>query len=167
LTFYLWCLAVVALDQGSKWWMTHHGSDRALLGDVLRLTLTQNTGAAFGLFQGARGMFVAVGLAAAAGLLFANYVLPPHDKRRVMLALILGGNLGNLVDRARSGRVTDFIDMGIGSARWPVYNVADIAVVCGAAGLAWLLLRDGKPARVAAAPADAVAPAEGTSTDAR
>jgi len=167
LTFYLWCLAVVALDQASKWWMTHHGSDRALLGDVLRLTLTRNSGAAFGLFQGARGMFVIVGLAAAAGLLYANRVLPPHDKRRVMLGLILGGNVGNLIDRARSGRVTDFIDMGIGSVRWPVYNVADIAVVCGAVGLAWLLLRDGKPAAAPPAPAEAVAPAEGTSTDAR
>lgn len=139
--FYITCLAVIALDQATKWCMLHRGSDRPLLGDVLRLTLTQNTGAAFGLFQGARYAFVAISVLAAGGLVYAHRVLPAHDRRRVWLALILGGNLGNLVDRIRLGHVTDFIDMGIGTARWPVYNVADIAVVTGAAGLGWLLLR--------------------------
>lgn len=148
--FYVTCLVVIALDQASKWWMLHHGSDRPLLGDVLRLTLTENTGAAFGMFQGARFAFVGISVAAAGGLLYANHVLPAADRRRVWLALILGGNIGNLVDRIRLGHVTDFIDMGIGQARWPVYNAADIAVVAGALGLGWLLLR---PAAPAAAPA--------------
>jgi len=143
--FYVTCFVVAGLDQVSKWWMLHHGSDRPLWGDVLRLTLTQNTGAAFGLFQGARLAFVGISVLAAGGLLYAHRILPAHDRRRVWLALILGGNLGNLVDRIRLGHVTDFIDMGIGSARWPVYNLADVAVVAGALGLGWLLVRPPAP----------------------
>jgi signal peptidase II len=69
--------------------------------------------------------------------MYANHVLSHFDRaRRIPMALILGGTLGNLVDRVRTGRVTDFIDMGIGASRWPTYNVADIAVVVGAVALA-------------------------------
>lgn len=151
--FYVACLAVVVLDQASKWWMLHHGSDRPLWGEWLRLTLTENQGAAFGLFQGGRAAFVAIGVAAAGGLLYAHRVLPAGDRRRFWLALILGGNLGNLVDRLRLGHVTDFIDMGIGAARWPVYNLADVAVVAGALGLGALLLHPApRPAAVEALP---------------
>jgi lipoprotein signal peptidase len=56
------------------------------------------------------------------------------------MALILGGNVGNLVDRIRLGAVTDFIDVGVGSLRWPTFNVADIAVVVGALTLAGRLI---------------------------
>jgi len=121
--------------------VVHHLESGPILGDLLRLTLTENTGAAFGLFPGARGPFIAISLLAAVGLAYANHVLRPGDRlRRVPLALILGGNLGNLVDRVRLGRVTDFVDMGIGTARWPVYNLADVAVVLGTVSLAVALL---------------------------
>lgn len=140
--FYALAAFVVLADQVAKWCIVHRVGDRSLWGEVLRFTVTQNTGAAFGLFPGARISFIVISLAAAAGLVYAHRVLAPADRRRPFLALILGGNLGNLADRLRTGRVTDFIDMGIGATRWPVYNVADIAVVCGAVGLGWLLLRD-------------------------
>ena len=52
--------------------------------------------------------------------------------KRVCLGLVLGGAFGNLIDRIATGKVIDFIDMGIGSIRWPTYNVADIAVTVGA-----------------------------------
>jgi len=63
---------------------------------------------------------------------------------RVLLGCILGGALGNLVDRIRWGRVVDFIDVGIGTVRWPVFNVADSAVTLGVILLAWNLARSGR-----------------------
>ena len=140
--FYGVCLAVVIADQLSKWLVVHHLHDGAIVGDLLRLTLTENTGAAFGLFAGARLPFIVISVLAAIGLVYANHVLRLGDPRRVFLALILGGNFGNLVDRIRIGHVTDFLDMGLGAARWPVYNLADVAVVAGAVGLGCLLLRE-------------------------
>jgi signal peptidase II len=142
---------------------------RPILGDLLRLTHTENTGAAFGLFQGARLSFVIISIAAAIGLGYANHVMRRGDPRRVPLALILGGNLGNLVDRLRLGHVTDFIDMGIGTARWPVYNLADVAVVAGAVGLGVLLMREAPHGRapVPAPDPEAAPAAEEKSADAR
>ena len=143
--FYLVCGVVVLADQLTKWLMVHSLHNGPLLGDLLRLTLTENTGAAFGLFPGARIPFIVVSILAALGLGYANTLLRRGDPRRVYLALVLGGNLGNLIDRLRLGHVVDFLDMGFGSARWPVYNLADVAVVAGALGLALLMWRT--PAR--------------------
>lgn len=142
MTFYLLCIVTVVLDQASKWFVVHHVENQPVLGDVVRLTLTENAGAAFGLFPGARTSFIAISLVAAIGLVYANHVMRRADRRRILLSLILGGNLGNLVDRIRFGRVTDFIDIGIGNTRWPVFNVADIAVVIGAVGLGLMLLAE-------------------------
>jgi signal peptidase II len=168
--FYLVCGAVVLADQLSKWFVVHHLHNGPLLGDLLRLTLTENTGAAFGLFPGARAPFIVISLVAAVGLAYANAVLRPGDARRIWLALILGGNLGNLVDRFRLGHVIDFLDMGIGTTRWPVYNLADVAVVAGAVGLAVLMLRSAPPEPAPGLASDAggdAAAAEENAADAR
>lgn len=137
MTFYFIALVTVMLDQSSKWAAIHVAHSGPVFGELVRLTLTYNAGAAFGLFPGARGPFIFISGTAALGLMYANHVLPRFDRaRRIPMALILGGTLGNLIDRVRTGRVTDFIDMGIGETRWPTYNVADIAVVVGAIALA-------------------------------
>ncbi len=143
MAFYGIAIVVVVLDQASKWIAIHIADGGPLLGDFLRLTLTYNTGAAFGLFPGARLPFVIISGVAALGLVYAHHVLSSADRaRRIPLALVLGGTLGNLIDRVRVGRVTDFIDMGLGDLRWPTYNVADIAVVAGAAALAARLVTE-------------------------
>jgi signal peptidase II len=149
--FYVLSALIVLADQLAKWIVVHRLDNGPLLGDLLRLTLTENTGAAFGLFPGARASFVAISVVAAGGLVWAHHALRAGDRRRPFLALILGGNLGNLVDRVRLGRVVDFFDMGVGTARWPVYNLADVAVVAGAAGLGVILLAGAVAARRAAA----------------
>lgn len=148
--FALCAALVVALDQATK----SVASSRLLLsepvsvfGDVVRLTLVHNTGAAFGLFPGSRLPFIVVSVLAIAVVLFlvtreAYRGLP----QRVLLGCILGGAIGNLVDRVRLGWVVDFIDVGLGSARWPVFNVADSAVTVGVILLAWYLSRAGHPA---------------------
>ena len=168
--FYALSISAVLLDQVSKWIVVHHLDNGPILGDVLRLTLTENTGAAFGLFPGARLSFIAISILAAVGLVYANHVMRRRDPlRRAALALILGGNLGNLVDRVRVGRVTDFIDMGIGTARWPVYNLADVAVVVGALGLGLILVAEMVAEKRGARPAPGAAESvpEERSADAR
>jgi hypothetical protein len=77
LMFYFVCVAVVLADQLAKWFVVHHMHNGPLLGDLLRLTLTQNTGAAFGLFPGARAPFIVISIIAAIGLAYANAVLRP------------------------------------------------------------------------------------------
>jgi signal peptidase II len=76
----------------------------------------------------------------------------PGDRPRTLsLALVCGGALGNLIDRIRWDRgVVDFIDVGIGTMRWPTFNIADMAVSTGAFMLAWVLWGEDRAAAAAA-----------------
>ena len=119
---------------------------RRLIGDAVRLTLVYNPGAAFGLHLGAysRWIFTALTLGALV-LLYRLYreTRPGDVVRVVAIALVTGGAIGNLLDRLRSARgVVDFLDVGIGTSRWPTFNVADMAVSCGAILLAIVLWRE-------------------------
>jgi signal peptidase II len=117
-----------------------------VLGDFFRLTYIYNPGAAFGLNLGEWSRFIFLGLAlVAVVVLFLMYRSTPlQDRARlVAISLVTGGALGNVIDRIRSPRgVVDFFDFGIGSVRWPVFNIADIAVTCGAVLLAISLWRE-------------------------
>ncbi len=115
-------------------------------GDVFRLTFIYNTGAAFGLHLGDASRWVFMALAAVAvvvlWLMFRG--TPWRDRvRLVAIASVTGGAIGNVIDRIRSSRgVVDFLDFGLGDVRWPVFNVADIAVTVGALLLALSLWRE-------------------------
>ena len=117
-----------------------------VLGDFFRLTFIYNTGAAFGLHLGDASRWVFMGLAAVAvvvlWLMFRG--TPWTDRSRLIaIASVTGGAIGNVIDRVRSSRgVVDFLDFGVGEYRWPVFNVADIAVTCGALMLAFSLWRE-------------------------
>ena len=117
-----------------------------VLGDFFRLTFIYNTGAAFGLHLGDASRWVFMGLAAVAvvvlWMMFRG--TPWRDRARlVAIASVTGGAIGNVIDRIRSSRgVIDFLDFGMGDVRWPVFNVADIAVTVGALLLAFSLWRE-------------------------
>jgi signal peptidase II len=101
------------------------------------LTHVTNTGAAFGLFQEYGTLFAIVPFLVVGGMLiFYRYLPQGQVLLKVSLGLQLGGAVGNLVDRVRLGSVVDFIDFKI----WPVFNVADMAIVAGTAILAFYLL---------------------------
>lgn len=125
-----------------------------LMGEWLRVTLAYNPGAAMNLSFGAASRVVFAGFAVAAILaLLVLYrrTAPEARLRAASLALVAGGALGNLLDRLRSPLgVVDFIDVGIGDARFWTFNVADVGVTVGAVLLAMVLWRDEKP-RVEAA----------------
>lgn len=117
-----------------------------VIGDYFRLTFIYNPGAAFGIHLGpySRIIFLVLSVVALAALAGMYWMTPVRDRVRLTsISLICAGAIGNLIDRIRSERgVVDFLDVGIGDLRWPVFNVADIAVTTGAIFLALSLWRE-------------------------
>jgi signal peptidase II len=122
-----------------------------LLGDWLMLRLVYNPGAAFGIHVGAHSRWVFMALALVALVVLsamARRTHPSHWFRLTALGLVCGGAVGNLLDRLRSAQgVVDFIDVWIGPFHWPTFNVADIAVTCGAVALALVFWQEGRRER--------------------
>ena len=157
---------VVLVDQLTKWWATNALDDGHMIHLVwtLRLNLVFNSGAAF---STGRGLGPVLGVLAVGVVLVLIRLGRMFQSRGMAIALgaVLGGALGNLADRAfRSGGggflggyVVDFIDV----QWWPVWNVADMGIVCGAVALAWLSTRGD----AAATPETATDPTPETVTD--
>ena len=119
-----------------------------IIGDVVQLRLVYNEGAAFGLHLGENSRWIFFGLAVIALLVLGSLVRStrPGDRFRLLaLALVCGGAVGNLIDRVRSAQgVVDFVDIGVGSWRWPTFNVADSAITIGAIALGLSLWQEGR-----------------------
>lgn len=142
---YVIALMIVCLDQATKIMvkdamMLHETIP--VVGQTIQLTYIENPGMAFGIrffethpFWG-RWFFSIVSVIASLALIWYIHVTRGEKMiYRVSLGLILGGAVGNLIDRVVFGRVVDFLDVDIpdmlGMQRWPVFNIADSAVVCG------------------------------------
>lgn len=132
--------AVIALDQWTKWLIEIHlpqHTAQQIIPGFLNLTHVRNTGVAFGLFashgmNGGSWLLTLLGLAALAAVAIYFWFASPHDRLLlVSLALVVGGAIGNLIDRMSSGAVTDFIDVYVGTWHWPSFNVADSAISVG------------------------------------
>jgi signal peptidase II len=142
-------LAVIAFDLITKFLAEKFlvaSVGRQVLGQWLQLRLVYNPGAAFGLDVGpySRWIFMLVAIVAVIALYrMSRNALPGDWFRQLSLGLVSGGALGNLVDRVRNSQgVVDFLDVGVGAYRWPTFNVADMAVSCGAIALAISLWRE-------------------------
>jgi signal peptidase II len=142
---------VVAVDLATKLLIqnTFHLYQQVnVIGDYLRLTYIHNPGAAFGIQLGPPGAsrFIFLGLSVIALIALAGmyWVTPMRDRVRLSaIALICAGAIGNLLDRVRSpAGVVDFLDVGFQELRWPVFNIADVAVTAGAVFLALSLWRE-------------------------
>jgi signal peptidase II len=141
----LLALAVLALDQWTKWLVERHLPPLAthvLVPGFLQLTHVRNPGIAFGLFAagGSDGSWLLVGFALLALTLVAFYFLRTSaDQSRLLaaLGLILGGAVGNLVDRLLDGAVTDFVDVFVGAHHWPAFNASDSAISIALCLLVW------------------------------
>ncbi len=105
------------------------------------LVLAYNPGAAFSFLAGADGwqrwLFAGIAVGASAWIVYLLYRFPQQRLFCAALALILGGALGNLVDRVLFGLVVDFLDFHAFGWHWPAFNLADSAITCGAALLLW------------------------------
>jgi signal peptidase II len=141
--FWLTMLLVLVLDQLSKLWVVHSfnpGESRAVWDQVFYLTYVQNQGAAFGMLPGKSWLFLIGALVVIVVLIIFNSRRPQPHGIQVITGLIVAGAAGNLLDRVRLNYVVDFFDLGW----WPVFNVADIAIVGGAILLVVILFRDEK-----------------------
>jgi signal peptidase II len=125
----------VLLDQWTKHWATDNLAFKdpvRIVGDLVRFTYTRNSGIAFGMFAGKSFPFYIFSVVAAVAVF---WLWSRHPKlplaRQWSLALILGGAIGNLIDRVRNGEVVDFILLSWGGHEFPVFNVADMCVTCG------------------------------------
>ena len=133
--FFLITLLIVVVDQLSKMWIRNYlpeGHSLPVTG-FFQLTHVQNTGGAFGLFQGHTLPLTVVAFVGAVVILVYALIFYPRFPffdnlvGKSALGLILGGTIGNLIDRMHFGYVTDFFDFGF----WPAFNVADSSVVIG------------------------------------
>lgn len=142
--FIVWmvvALAIVVADQATKWaiieWVPLY--DRVPLNSFINLTHQKNTGAAFSFLANAGGWqrWFFVVLASIVSVVIAVWIWRIRKEGQAMLslglALVLGGAIGNLIDRVRFGHVTDFIQVWFGEWAFPSFNVADAGISVGAA----------------------------------
>jgi signal peptidase II len=137
-SWYALAALVVVLDQLAKYWISAsfgYGEARAVTG-FFNLVLTYNKGAAFSFLAAAsgwqRGFFIGIALVA---MVVISVLLARHAGEKLFclsLALILGGAIGNVLDRIALGYVVDFLDFYVGGWHWPAFNLADSAITAGA-----------------------------------
>lgn len=140
---------IVALDQFTKWIVLRAMSltDEIALTGFFSLVHVHNRGAAFGFLSDPSitwqfWIFLAATLVAVVAILWIAKGAEPKDKLLfIALGSIMGGALGNLIDRVRFRAVVDFLDFHVGGWHWPAFNVADIAICLGAALTALLAFR--------------------------
>lgn len=140
---------VIVLDQLTKLWAEHAltlFAPQAIIDGFFYLTLAYNKGAAFSFLGDAGGwqrwFFIGLAVIISTYLLYWLRLLKPTQQwMAVCLSLILGGALGNVIDRLIYGHVIDFLDFDLGFMRYPAFNVADSAIVIGAFGLMWAILK--------------------------
>lgn len=144
---------LVGIDQLTKYWVRSNfvlGESIPVIGELLRFTYVQNPGVAFGMQPFSPAVLIILGSAAAIALCgYFYYLLRDNDHTRWPVFLFLCGAIGNLIDRAHLGSVTDFADADFPDFimdRWPVFNIADSCVTIGIVILIWQTLLVKKPA---------------------
>lgn len=122
---------IAVVDQLTKAWLVSFlppGEATSVVGDLVRLVHAQNTGGLFGLLRGYALPFALLSMVAIGAIVLFHAKSGRSPLLSVALGLLLGGAIGNLVDRLRLEYVVDFVDVGIGSLRWYTFNVADAAI---------------------------------------
>ena len=128
---YYWFIGIILFDQIVKHIVALNmkaGETIPIVQNIFHITYILNPGAAFGILENERIFFIFAGIIV---LIIGIYIFPKLKKQgklvRFGAIFLLSGAVGNLIDRAQTGLVVDFIDFRI----WPVFNIADIAIVCG------------------------------------
>lgn len=141
----LWALiiaAIVALDRITKYLVIkniEYGEMIPIINNFFFLTYHENKGAAWGILQNMRYLFIITTLIISAGLIY--YIVKTSNRfLKISLAFILGGAIGNLIDRVWKGSVADFLDFHIGEFHFPTFNFADTFITIGTILLSYYLL---------------------------
>lgn len=135
-----------ALDQLTKWIVEQNirrGSWYVIIDGIFNLRHDRNSGAAFGIMPGQNALLIVITIVAIGFIFFYYRQFQTNLWMRIALGFLLGGALGNFVDRLRLGEVVDFIQIGIQKAGlwWPTFNIADVCICIGAGMLIIHLLR--------------------------
>lgn len=140
--YILTTIITLIIDQLSKGYILANFKlyqSRPVFGKFLQTTYTTNTGGAFGVMSQFPSFFVVLAIIMGiCGVIFAKKLIALKKSYQLGVGLILGGTLGNLIDRLRFGHVVDFIDFSF----WPTFNVADIAICVGSGLMIILLLKN-------------------------
>ncbi len=136
--YYVIAIIAIIVDQLTKYWIAtgmERGDQISVIGNFFLITSHRNQGAAFGILQNQRWFFVVVTLIVVVAIIwYIQKVKSQPDKLLpVALSLVLGGAIGNFIDRARMGEVVDFLQFNFGSYTFPIFNVADSCIVVGVA----------------------------------
>jgi signal peptidase II len=146
----IFCLGILLLDQGTKYMVVQKlplYQRVEVIQGFFNLTHVRNTGGAFGIFGGEKGeigsiLFVVVSLVAVGAILYLFTRVKENEKPLALsFSLILGGAIGNLIDRLRYGEVVDFLDFHLSTYHWPAFNVSDSAICIGIGLMALQLLK--------------------------
>lgn len=141
MVYCLLALVVVIIDQMTKYYVLEHfslGESVPVIQNIFHWTFILNPGAAFGMLEGSRWLFIMIAFAVIVGIWFMRKEIVANGVGTcVGTALFAGGAVGNLIDRTVNGVVIDFFDFRI----WPVFNVADIAICTGVGLIIWSILK--------------------------
>lgn len=134
--FFIISIVVLVLDYISKKWIVNNlelGEEISVIGNFFIITSHRNRGAAFGILQDQRIFFIIITVVILLGLLWYFYKARKTARASLLigLTLVFGGAIGNFVDRVRFGEVVDFFKFNFGSYTYPIFNVADSAIVIG------------------------------------
>lgn len=148
--FLLVVMLIAASDQITKFLVVKNMDlyeTKTIIPGFFNLTLVHNRGAIFGAFasSGSNAVFFFLTMSSLVALAVIAYLFlktPGHERlMKMALSLVLGGAIGNLTDRLSRGFVVDFLDFHIGSAHWPFFNLADLAITIGVLLIIWNLFR--------------------------
>lgn len=136
--YYLIALIAFLVDQGTKYLISTRldlGEEIPVIGHFFVITSTRNQGAAFSILQGQRWFFIVITIIVVAGIVWYMRRVRRNGAKLlpVALALILGGAVGNFIDRVATAEVVDFLQFTFGSYIFPVFNIADSCIVVGVA----------------------------------
>lgn len=135
LLFFLISILLIVLDQLSKWWIVQHMElyqSITVISDFFYITSHRNRGAAFGILQEQRWFFIVVTICVVIAIIvFMVKMKKETILTKIALSFVLGGAVGNMIDRIQTGEVIDFFHFQFGSYHFPIFNVADSAICVG------------------------------------
>lgn len=136
--YYIIALVAFLVDQGTKYLIASRmdfAEQISVIGNFFLITSHRNRGAAFGILEDQRWFFIVITIIVVIGIIwYLNKVMKTNNKLLPLaLSLVLGGAIGNFIDRVISGEVVDFLQFNFGSYEFPIFNVADSCIVIGVA----------------------------------
>lgn len=149
MVYYLIAFVLFLIDQGTKYLIAKRlelYEQIPVIGDFFLITSSRNRGAAFGILQDQLWFFIVVTLVVVAGIVWYMQKVLKEGRKLLptALALVLGGALGNFIDRLLMGEVVDFLQFNFGSYTFPIFNIADSCIVIGVALIILDTLLDGR-----------------------